>query len=221
MKRLFGHIKNRLLSGLLLSIPLVITYLIVKLLFDSVDTLFATHVNALIQKYIPDYKPTRGIGVIISIFIIYIIGMLGSNVIIRKLISFGERMLTKIPLIKAIYTSVKQLIDALSITSSNSFRQAVYVEYPKEHVYVLGFLTNEFTDKAGRPYSSVFVPTTPNPTSGFLLFYPKDDVIPAGKTVDEAFKAIMSGAIVFNGGLPMDKKALDDTIISGLTDSPE
>jgi len=203
MKKLISHIKNRLLSGLLLTIPLIITYIIVVKLFETVDSLSAKYIHLYMSEYIPGYKPIPGIGVVVSVIIIYIIGMLGSSVIIRKLIALGEKILTKIPLIKAIYTSVKQLIDALSVTSSNSFRQAVYVEYPLQGVYVLGFLTNEFKDKSGRIFASVFVPTTPNPTSGFLLFYLKKDVIPANKTVDEAFKAIMSGAILFDGDLPL------------------
>ena len=200
---LFTHIKKKLISGILILIPLAITYIVVRFLFESVDNLLAVHINTLMQKYLPDSRTIPGIGVIVSIFLIYLVGLLGSNVIIKKFIGLGERILTKIPLIKAIYSSIKQLVDALTITSTTSFRQAVYVEYPKEHVYVLGFLTNDFKDESGRDYCSVFVPTTPNPTSGFLLFYPKSDVVPAKMTVDDAFKAIMSGAIVFKGKLPL------------------
>jgi uncharacterized membrane protein len=205
---LFSHIKKKLISGILILIPLAITYIVVKFLFESVDTLLATHIDTLMKKYLPDSKTIPGIGVIVSIFFIYLVGLLGSNVIIKKFISLGERILTKIPLIKAIYSSIKQLVDALTVTSTTSFRQAVYVEYPKENVFVLGFLTNEFTGESGGKYCSVFVPTTPNPTSGYLLFYPKSDVIPAKMTVDEAFKAIMSGAIVFRGELPLGNRSL-------------
>jgi uncharacterized membrane protein len=202
-----------MLSGILLTIPLITTYLVIKFLFNTVDSLFAENINKILGKYLPNYKVFPGIGVAVSIIIIYFIGMLGSSVIIRKLIAIGEKILTKIPFIKEIYTSVKQLVDALSITSSSSsFRKAVYVEYPKENVYVLGFLTNEFKDESDRTICSVFVPTTPNPTSGFILFYPKEDVVPSGKTVDEAFKAIMSGALVFEGKLPLNKKAVEISV---------
>lgn len=205
MKKLISHIKKRLISGLLILVPLLITYFIVKFIFNSVDNLFATHINRLIQKYFTDFTAIPGIGIVVSVFIIYVIGMLGSSVIITKMINLGEKMLTKIPLIKPIYSAVKQLVDALSVSSASSFRRAVYVEYPKAGVYALGFLTNEFKDAAGNDFCSVFLPTTPNPTSGYILFYPKKDVVSSVKSVDEAFKAIMSGAIVFEGDLPVNK----------------
>jgi len=200
-KKVYSHIKHRLFSGVIIIIPLVITYLVIKFLFNTVDNLFASPINAIVQNYSPDFKTIPGLGIMLSILVIYIMGMLGSSVIIRKLISVGEKMLHKIPLVKMIYPSVKQLVDAFSMTTESAFRQAVYVEYPNENVYVLGFLTNEFTDKSNphKRICAVFVPTTPNPTSGFLLFYPKEDVIPADMSIDEAVKTIMSGGIVFCG----------------------
>ncbi len=208
MKKLIHHIKKRLLSGFLIMIPLYVTYKIIMFLLSTIDKLFAKRINEFIQQYFENSEAIPGIGIILAILLIYTIGMLGSSVIIKKAIRIGENLLTKIPLIKPIYSSVKQLVDALSMSSATSFRQAVYVEYPKKDVFVLGFLTNEFNDESGKDYLSVFVPTTPNPTSGFLLFYPRADVIPAGITVDEAFKAIMSGAIVFDGNVPMVKNPL-------------
>jgi uncharacterized membrane protein len=112
------------------------------------------------------------------------------------LVSWGDRLFTAIPVVKNIYTSSKQLTDAFSATKRGSFRQAVFVEFPQEGNYVLGFVTNELTDLECQTRVTVFVPTAFVPPQGFLLFLPREKTLPSQLTVEEAIKAIMSVGIV-------------------------
>ena len=127
---------------------------------------------------------------------LYLIGLITTNVLGRQLISWGDRLFTTIPVVKNIYTSSKQLTDAFSATRKGSFRQAVFVEFPQEGNYVLGFVTNELTDHEHQKMVTVFVPTAFIPPQGFLLFLPKEKIFPSRLTVEEAIKAIMSVGIV-------------------------
>jgi uncharacterized membrane protein len=122
--------------------------------------------------------------------------LITTNVLGRKLISWGDRLFTTIPVVKNIYTSSKQLTDAFSATRKGSFRQAVFVEFPQEGNYMLGFVTNELTDRDQKKKVTVFVPTAFIPPQGFLLFLPKENIFPSQWTVEEAIKAIMSVGIV-------------------------
>jgi uncharacterized membrane protein len=128
--------------------------------------------------------------------LLYLIGLVTTNVLGRKLVHWGDRLFTNIPVVKNIYLSSKQLTDAFSATRKGSFRQAVFVEFPQEGNYVLGFVTNELTDLDYQTKVTVFVPTAFIPPQGFLLFLPKEKTLPSQLTVEEAIKAIMSVGIV-------------------------
>ncbi len=127
---------------------------------------------------------------------LYLIGVITTNVLGRRLISWGDRLFTTIPVVKNIYTSSKQLTDAFSATRKGSFRQAVFVEFPQGGNYVLGFVTNELTDLDRQTKVTVFIPTAFVPPQGFLLFLPKEKLLPSQMTIEEAIKAIMSVGIV-------------------------
>jgi uncharacterized membrane protein len=114
----------------------------------------------------------------------------------RKLVGWTDRLFTNIPVVKNIYLSSKQLTDAFSTTRKGSFRQAVFVEFPQEGNFVLGFVTNELTDLEQQVKVTVFVPTAFVPPQGFLLFLPKEKILPSRLTIEEAIKAIMSAGIV-------------------------
>jgi uncharacterized membrane protein len=136
------------------------------------------------------------VGLFSFLLLLYLVGLITTNVLGRKLIGWGDRLFTVIPVVKNIYTSSKQLTDAFSATRKGSFRQAVFVEFPQEGNYVLGFVTNELTDLDRKIRVTVFVPTAFVPPQGFLLFLPKEKTLPAQLTVEEAIKAIMSVGIV-------------------------
>jgi uncharacterized membrane protein len=128
--------------------------------------------------------------------LLYLIGVIATNVIGRKLVSWGDRLFVNIPVVKNIYLSSKQLTDAFSSARKGSFRQAVFVEFPQEGNFVLGFVTNELTDLDLQTKVTVFVPTAFVPPQGFLLFLPKEKILHSRLTIEEAIKAIMSVGIV-------------------------
>jgi uncharacterized membrane protein len=128
--------------------------------------------------------------------LLYLIGVITTNVLGRKLVHWGDRLFTNIPVVKNIYLSSKQLTDAFSATRKGSFRQAVFVEFPQVGNYVLGFVTNELMDLERQTKVTVFIPTAFVPPQGFLLFLPKEKVFASQMTIEEAIKAIMSVGIV-------------------------
>jgi uncharacterized membrane protein len=137
-----------------------------------------------------------GLGIIGFFLLLYLIGVIAANVFGRKLVSWGDRLFTAIPVVKNIYTSSKQLTDAFSATRKGSFRQAVFVEFPQEGNYMLGFVTNELADLGNQKKVTVFIPTAFVPPQGFLLFLPKEKILFSQLTIEEAIKAIMSVGIV-------------------------
>jgi uncharacterized membrane protein len=136
------------------------------------------------------------VGIISFFLLLYLIGLITTNVLGRKLVSWGDRLFTTIPVVKNIYLSSKQLTDAFSASRKGAFRQAVFVEFPQEGNYVLGFVTNELTDLENQTKVTVFVPTAFVPPQGFLLFLSKEKILPSQLTIEEAIKAIMSVGIV-------------------------
>jgi len=183
-------------AGILVILPLGITFLVLKFVFNTLDSILGPlipDINVFLFHH-PFHLPY--VGLISFLLLLYLIGLITTNVLGRKLIGWGDRLFTAIPVVKNIYTSSKQLTDAFSATRKGSFRQAVFVEFPQEGNYVLGFVTNELTDLDRQTKVTVFVPTAFVPPQGFLLFLPKEKTLPAQLTVEEAIKAIMSVGIV-------------------------
>jgi uncharacterized membrane protein len=183
-------------AGILVILPLGITFLVLKFVFNSLDSILGPlipDINIFLFRH-AFHLPY--VGLISFLLLLYLIGLITTNVLGRKLIGWADRLFTAIPVVKNIYTSSKQLTDAFSATRRGSFRQAVFVEFPQEGNYVLGFVTNELTDLDRQTKVTVFVPTAFVPPQGFLLFLPKEKTLPAQLTVEEAIKAIMSVGIV-------------------------
>jgi uncharacterized membrane protein len=183
-------------AGILVILPLGITFLVLKFVFNSLDSILGPlipDINIFLFRH-AFHLPY--VGLISFLLLLYLIGLITTNVLGRKLIGWADRLFTAIPVVKNIYTSSKQLTDAFSATRKGSFRQAVFVEFPQEGNYVLGFVTNELTDLDHQTKVTVFVPTAFVPPQGFLLFLPKEKTLPAQLTVEEAIKAIMSVGIV-------------------------
>ncbi|MDC1134498.1 DUF502 domain-containing protein, partial [Alphaproteobacteria bacterium] len=141
-----------------------------------------------------------GLGLIISIFTITIIGALTPGFIGRTLLKAGERVLDKMPVVRTIYGAIKQIMETVMSTNSESFREVVLVEYPRKNIWVIGFVTGETKGEVQSLNKShlinIFIPTTPNPTSGFLLFIPKEDLVYMDMKVEDAVKMVISGGIV-------------------------
>jgi uncharacterized membrane protein len=195
-KKILKHLRAKIFAGILVILPLGITFLVLKFVFNSLDSILGPLIPDITVSLFRRAFPLPYVGLISFLLLLYLIGLITTNVLGRKMIGWGDRLFTAIPVVKNIYTSSKQLTDAFSATRKGSFRQAVFVEFPQEGNYVLGFVTNELMDIERQTKVTVFVPTAFVPPQGFLLFLPKEKTLPAQLTVEEAIKTIMSVGIV-------------------------
>jgi uncharacterized membrane protein len=196
-------LRKYLIAGLLVWLPLAATVIVIKLLIELL--------NKTILLFPPEWQPETlfgisipGFGIIIGLLILILTGVFAANLFGRKLVGFWESILGRIPLVRTIYSSVKQVLETLFTSNSESFRRVVLIEYPRKDIWSLGFQTNEALaaakDASGRDLISVFVPTTPNPTSGFIIMLPAEDITQLDISVEDGFKFIISmGVIVPNG----------------------
>ena len=191
--------RRYLIAGLLVWVPLGVTVLVIKLLVDVMDrTLLlipiAYRPETLIGMTIP------GLGVILSVIVVLTTGIIVANLFGRQLVSAWESLLGRIPLVSSIYKGVKQVVETVFSSGGQSFRKVMMIEYPRKGIYTLAFQTGatvgEVQAKTGDEVVTVFVPTTPNPTSGFIIIVPKKDTIELDMEVDEAVKLIMSLGVV-------------------------
>lgn len=195
-------VKRYFLTGLLVWVPLIITVWVLHLLVTTMDYSLLLLPPALRpDTYIGVKIP--GMGVLLTIVILFVTGVFATNILGQKLVMVGEALLNRIPVVKTIYSSVKQVSDTLFSGSGQAFRRALLVQYPRQGSWTIAFLTGvpggEVADRLAGDYVSVYVPTTPNPTSGFFLMMPRADVIFLDLSVDEALKYIISMGVVVPG----------------------
>jgi uncharacterized membrane protein len=196
IKNIFRHLRAKIFTGILVILPLGITFLVLKFVFNTLDSILDPLMPRLTVYLFNKEHSIPGLGFIGFFLLLYLFGVIATNVMGRKLVNWADRLFINIPVVKNIYLSSKQLTDAFSATRKGSFRQAVFVEFPQEGNYVLGFVTNELTDLERQTRVTVFVPTAFVPPQGFLLFLPKEKILPSRMTIEEAIKAIMSVGIV-------------------------
>ncbi len=204
---LFSEIKRKIrnifLTGIFTVVPIAITFWLLDFIFTKVDPIFQPIIIKIINlvpflkgrfTYIP------GLGIVMTMMAIFLVGLFVRNIIGQKLVELGEWIVEKIPVVRGVYSSSKQFMQAVSLTSGDGFRKVILVEYPRRGLWVVGFVTCENTGETqvmtNEEVVNVFIPTTPNPTSGFLLLVPKKDVIPLSMTVEEGLKLVVSGGIV-------------------------
>jgi uncharacterized membrane protein len=185
------HLKKTFIAGLAILIPLIVTVYIIYTVVSSVDTFISPVIRNITSNFIGKSLYVPGTGFFLFIFITYLTGMLASNYIGKRLLAFGEAMLRKIPFVKGIYGSVKDMIDAFSTEKTRSFKEVVFVDFPFKGRYALGFITKRMQGEE-KNLCAVFVPTTPNPTSGYLIFLPEEELMPVDMSVEDAIKYIVS-----------------------------
>lgn len=192
-------LRRYLIAGLLIWIPLGVTLLVIEFLVDLMDQSLRLVPTALLPEnlfgaHIP------GLGIVLTAVIVLGTGVVVTNLLGRQLLDLGEALLQRIPLVRSIYAAVKQLTESLFSGSGKSFRKVVLIEYPRPGLYSLAFRTGdaaaEIHAKTGKDMVHVFVPTTPNPTSGFVLLVPRTEVIELDMTADEGLKLILSIGVV-------------------------
>jgi uncharacterized membrane protein len=192
-------LKRYLIAGLLIWVPLMITILVIRVLVDLMDNSLLLlppewRPDALLGMHIP------GLGVLLTLLIVFLTGMIMANFVGRKLVKIWDGILARIPFVRTIHSAVKQVMETLFSPNGRSFRKVLLIEYPRKGVWTLAFQTGEpegeIRDKAGSEVVTVFVPTTPNPTSGFVIIVPKDEMIEMDMPVEEGLKLIMSLGVV-------------------------
>ena len=196
IKNIFKHLRTTIFAGILVILPLGITFLVLKFVFNTLDNIIGPLIPHVTIYPFNQKFSIPGLGIIAFFLLLYLIGLITTNVLGRKLVIWGDSLFNTIPVVKNIYSASKQLTDAFSATRKGSFRQAVYVEFPQEGNYMLGFVTNELTVLEDQKRVAVFVPTAFIPPQGFLLFLPREKVLLSPLTIEEAIKAIMSVGIV-------------------------
>ena len=191
--------KKYLITGLLIWIPLVITVWVLKLIVDSLDqTLLLLPSQWRTESFVGFHVP--GLGVLITLAIVFLTGVFATNFFGAKLVSLWHDLLHRIPVVRSIYSSVKQISDTLFSSSGQAFRKALLVQWPREGMWTIAFLTGtpggDVSNHLQGDYVSVYVPTTPNPTGGYFVIVARKDVVELDMTVDEALKYIISMGVV-------------------------
>jgi len=191
--------KRYLIAGLLVWVPLGVTVMVVKLLVGMMDR----SLLLLPEPYRPDNLlgfHIPGLGVVLTTIVVLATGMVVANLFGRKLVKLWETLLAQIPLVRTIYTGVKQILETVFSSNDQSFRKVLLVEYPRKGLWTLAFQSStaigEAQAKTEREVVNVFIPTTPNPTSGFFIMVPADDVIELDMSVDDGLKMIISAGVV-------------------------
>ena len=194
MKRL----RNYFISGLLFWVPLALTVLVIKFFLELIN-------NLVPQQYLPEAifnldTTIPGSGIILVLIVILITGVLVTNILGRKLVALWERLLNKIPGFRNVYNVLKKVSDTVFNTSTESFRKAFLIQYPSKGIWVIAFQSGDYRGEAesiiGEEIMNLFVPTTPNPTSGFFVMMAKKDAFELDMSVEEAFKLVISAGVV-------------------------
>ena len=210
--RLATRLRNYLLTGLIIVGPVSITIYIALWFIDTVDAWMrpiVPDVQAWLRQVLPEgYLPQTdtvsipGVGLVFSILLLTIIGALAANLFGRTVISYGEMMLNRMPIVRNLYSALKQIFETVLSQSNNSFQKVGLIEYPRRGIYSIVFISTETKGEIrhrmedGIHMLSVFLPTTPNPTSGYLLFVPQEDVMVLDMTVEEGAKLVISAGLV-------------------------
>ncbi len=194
-KRSFGRwlgrsLRRHFLAGLLAIIPIGATVLILVWIFNSIDNILQPLIKLITGH------PISGVGFGVTILLIYLIGVVASNILGRRIIGYAESLVARVPLVTQLYAGIKQLVQGFSAPGKNGFIQAVLIEFPRKGVWTIGFVTNEEMTPSGVKQLSILVPTVPNPTTGFLQIVREDEVIRTGIPIDEALRMVISAGIV-------------------------
>ena len=210
-----GRLRAYFLAGILVTAPLAITIALASWLIEFVDSRIVPLIplrynpDVYLKEYLGFEIGIPGLGLIVLFVFITLVGAMTTSFVGRILIKFSENMLNRMPIIRSVYGASKQILETVLKTQSNAFRQAVLVEYPRRGIWAIAFITGrtegEVQNLIADDLINIFLPTTPNPTSGFLLFVPREDMILLDMPVDEAIKMVISGGIV----TPPDRRSAE------------
>ena len=184
------RVRRHLTAGLLVLVPLVITVAVIRFVFNVIDGFSQPLTERLVGRTIP------GLGLVLTIAVIWLTGLLSSNLVGKKFLELFGRLLENLPLVKTVYTASKQLVEAVSPGGRRAFQRVVLVEFPHKGTFALGFVTGNGIGSLDASTLSIYVPTALNPTSGFLIFAKESDILDPRLTVEEGIKLVVSGGVV-------------------------
>ena len=192
-------LQKYLIAGLLVWLPVVVTVLLFRFLITLMDQTLILLPSQIRPEAIIGFK-LPGLGLILTLLVLIVTGIFAANFVGRSMVNFGEKIFKKIPIVRSVYSAAKNFADIVFSDTGQSFKKVLLIQYPRKGVYSLAFQTStnlgEVQKKTGSDVVCTFVPTTPNPTSGFIIIIPKEDVIEMDMEVDEAFKMIVSLGVV-------------------------
>lgn len=203
----FGKgLKDSFISGVIVVVPLIVTIFFLRFLFNLIDGILRPVIGYYFQIDIP------GLGILATLVIVLAVGFLTRNLLGNQLVRFGEQILARLPLINSIYQSSKQLLEAIYTAQHTAFKDVVLVEYPSAGIFSLGFVTNRQTYSSSASTAdllAIYMPSTPTPMSGFLIFVPPTAVRVLDMTVEEGIKQIVSGGVVTSAAFRLRENAGD------------
>jgi uncharacterized membrane protein len=207
LKKLQRRIRNVFITGLLITLPIALTYFILQFLFKNLDALSPVFTKVLINFGVPIPEGYRipALGLVITLLIVLTVGWFTTNFFGKRLIHLGENIVGKIPFVRRIYKGSKQVVQSIAHADTGAFRKVVLIEFPRRGMMAIGFVTGEargeVQENTFEDVLNVFVPTMPNPTSGFLVFAPPEELTEIDMTIEDGVKYVVSGGIVTKEGL--------------------
>ncbi len=210
--------RRKLVAGLLVVFPIFITFIVIKFLFSLIGGILSPVVKKAFiflgasPKSTIDEFVVTSVAFVLTFLALYFIGVIATNFFGKLILSFFEAILHKTPIIKNIYTSSKKLIEIISLPGRQSFKRVVIVEYPRVGMKAFAFVTGNIKTKDGTELTSIFIPTTPNPTSGFLIYLPEEDIIETDMDIEEGMTLIVSGGILVPEHLELYKGKLTSNV---------
>lgn len=190
MHSLIKDVKTKFFAGLAALIPMVLTFYVLRFIYILMNQISAPIVKNYFDLEIPF------LGISGMIIFIYLLGVIVTNLIGLKILELGEIILKKVPLVSTIYGTFKQITNTLTLSNSQSFQGTVYIEYPKKDLWTIAFISGSSKNNNNNEYYHLFIPTTPNPTSGFFIVIRKNKTIPTGLSVEDSLKTIISGGML-------------------------
>jgi len=197
-RKLLNAVRRNIVAGLLFLLPIAITYLVLRFLFNTIDGVIYPAIQQILMYFAPRLARNlpRGTGIVILLILVYFIGLLGSNILGKWVGKFIQRLFLRVPIVGVIYSTAKQLIESFSGEGTTGFKRVVMIEYPRTNCWAIGFLTNLANDENGEQMALVYIPTTPTPNSGWLAIVPIEDVYDTDLSVQEAMRMVLSGGTV-------------------------
>jgi len=207
---LFAWLRGRFFAGVVIAAPIAISVGVVYWLITVIDARIKPLLPPILDPETYTNIAIPGVGVVVAIIGLTLLGAIATNLLGRSAVSLTDRVLSRVPVVSNIYGAFKQLFDLLASNDQASFKEVVLVEYPKKGTWCIGFLTarakGEVRTRLGEEFTGVFVPTTPNPTSGFLMYLHKSEIIHLKMSVEDGAKMIISAGLVVPDELPMSEE---------------